>query len=207
MLLMLSTSLSRRDDDVGDPPIASIPMEEVSLIVNGHRRGSGAMSGPGRRNGSRTMGRGGATDPLPSPLGKSALIVFVEDDALYWTKRRCCGAVSDSDEATTMGGGGNDDGRHDCRNADNVFRGPGRTTALTTSMGGRGLCLRLQFAHALFLLHLNDDDGRAAGGRTENNGDRDMHTTINLLPMKMTIPDCHRPFERCFSHRIKTTIN
>ncbi len=58
------------------------------------------------------------------------------------------------------------DGDDDCRNADNVFRGPGRMTALTTSMGGRGLCLRLQFAHALFLLRLNDDDGRAVGGRT-----------------------------------------
>jgi hypothetical protein len=65
------------------------------------------------------------------------------------------------------GGGGamTTDGDDDCRDADNVFRGPGRTTALTTSMGGRGLCLRLQFAQALFLLRLNDDNGRAAGGR------------------------------------------
>ncbi len=103
---MSSTSSSRRDDDVGDPPIASIPMEEVSSIVNRYRRGSGATSGPGRRNGSRTTGRGGAADPSPSPLGTLASIVFLDDDALYWTKRRRCGAVSDSDAATTMGGGG-----------------------------------------------------------------------------------------------------
>ena len=57
------------------------------------------------------------------------------------------------------------DGDDDCRDADDVFRGPGRTTALTTSMGGRGLCLRLQFARALFLLRLNDDNGRVVGGR------------------------------------------
>ena len=102
---MLSTSSSRRDNDVGDPPIAFIPMEEVSLIVNGYRRGSSAMSGPGRRNGSRTTGRGGAANPSPSPLGKLASIVFLDNDALYWTKRQRCGAVSDSDAVTTMGGG------------------------------------------------------------------------------------------------------
>jgi hypothetical protein len=103
---MSSTLSSRRDDDVGNPPIASIPMEEVSSIVNGYQRGSGATSGLGRRNGSRTTGRGGAADPLLSPLGKSTSIVFLDDDALYWTKCRRCGAVSDSDAATTMGGGG-----------------------------------------------------------------------------------------------------
>jgi hypothetical protein len=58
------------------------------------------------------------------------------------------------------------DGDDDCRDADDIFRGTGRTTALTTSMGGCGLCLRLQFARVLFLLRLNNDDGRAAGGRT-----------------------------------------
>jgi hypothetical protein len=57
------------------------------------------------------------------------------------------------------------DGDDDCHNADEVFRGMGRTTASTTSMGGRGLCLGLQFAHTLVLLRLNDDDGRAVGGR------------------------------------------
>ncbi len=104
--LMSSTLLSRRNDDIGDPPIASIPMEEVLLIVNGYRRGSGVTSGLGRRNGSRMTGRGGADDPSPSPLGKSAMIVFLDNDALYWTKRRRCGAISDSDAATTMGGEG-----------------------------------------------------------------------------------------------------
>ncbi len=89
MLSMSSTLLSRRDNNVGDPPIASIPMEEVSSIVNGYQRGSGTTSEPGRRNGSRTTGRGGAADPSPSPslLGKSASIAFLDDDALYWTKR------------------------------------------------------------------------------------------------------------------------
>jgi hypothetical protein len=84
---MSSMSLSRRDEDVGDPPMASIPMEEVSLIVNRYQRGSSATSGPGRRNGSRTMGRGGAADPSPSPMGKLVSIVFLDNDALYWTKR------------------------------------------------------------------------------------------------------------------------
>ncbi len=106
MSSMSSTLSSRRDDDVGDPPIASIPMEEVSLIIIGYRWGSGATSGPRRRNGSRTTGRGGAANPSPSPLGKLASIVFLDDDALYWMKRQRCGAVSNSDAATTMGGGG-----------------------------------------------------------------------------------------------------
>ena len=57
-------------------------------------------------------------------------------------------------------------GDDDCRGADGVFRGPGRTTALTTSMGVRGLCLGMQFACALVLLRLNYDDGMAAGGIT-----------------------------------------
>ncbi len=57
-------------NDIGDPPIVFLPMEEVSSIVIGYRRGSGATSGLGRRNGDRTMGRGGAANPLPSPLGK-----------------------------------------------------------------------------------------------------------------------------------------
>ena len=98
------------------------------------------------------------------------------------------------------------DGNGNCRNADDVISRPGRTMALTTSMGGHGLCLLgLQFTRVLVLLRLNNDNGRAVGG--ENDWDRDMHTTINLLPMKMMIPDCHRPFERCFSHQIKTTMN
>ena len=109
--LMSSTVLSRRDNNIGNLPIASIPMEEVSSIVNGYRRGSGATSGPGRRNGSRTTGRGGAADPSPSPLGKLASIVFLDDDALYWTKRRRCGAVSNSEAATTLRGGGDADGQ------------------------------------------------------------------------------------------------
>jgi hypothetical protein len=97
-------------DDVSDPPIASLPMKEVSSIVNGYQRGSGATSRPGRRNGGRTTGRGGAAKKLPSPLGKLASIVFLDDDALSWTMWRRRGAISDSDAATTMGGG-NDDGR------------------------------------------------------------------------------------------------
>ncbi len=105
-LSMSLTSLSRRDDDVGNPPIASIPMEEVTSIVNGYQWGSGATSRPGRRNGSRTTGRGGAANPSPLPLGKLASIVFLDDDALYWTKRQRCSAVSNLDAAMTMGGGG-----------------------------------------------------------------------------------------------------
>ena len=58
------------------------------------------------------------------------------------------------------------DGDDNCRGADDVFRGPGRTSALTTSMGRRGLCLRMQFVCTLVLLLLNYDDGMAAGGRT-----------------------------------------
>jgi hypothetical protein len=97
-------------DDVGDPPIASFLMKEVSSIVNGYQRGSGATSRPGRRNGGRTTGRGGAAEKAPSPLGKLASIVFLDNNALSWMMRRCRGAVSDSDSATTMGGG-NDNGR------------------------------------------------------------------------------------------------
>jgi hypothetical protein len=44
---------------------------------------------------------------------------------------------------------------------------------------------------------------RWEGSGGENDGDRYVHTTINLLPMKMMIPDCRRPFEHCFSHQIK----
>ena len=57
------------------------------------------------------------------------------------------------------------DGDDNCRNADNVFRGPGRITASTTSMGEHGLCLGLQLARACVLLCLNYDNGRTAGGR------------------------------------------
>jgi hypothetical protein len=152
-------------DGVGEPPIASLLMKEVSSIVNGYRRGSGATSRPGRRNGGRTTGRGGAAEMLPSLLGKLVSIVFLDEDALSWTTRQRRGALSNSDAATTIRGAMMTDGNDDCHNSDKVFRGMGRTTASTTSMGGRGLCLGLQFAHALVLLRLNDEDGRAAGGR------------------------------------------
>ena len=85
-------------------------MEEVSWIVSGYQRGSGVTSTSGRRNGSKTTGTGGAADPLPSPLGKLASIVFLDNDALYWTMYRRRGAVSNSDAMTTMGGG-DDNGR------------------------------------------------------------------------------------------------